>query len=71
MYGTYEELSESNEDFMEIMNRIETSTEAMKQNEVAEASENLEKRPGRGVVRRLSSVISTNSSVVMTKYLCT
>lgn len=65
MYGTYEELSKSNENFMKIMNRIETSTEAKKQKEVAEASENLERRLSRNGVRRLSSVISTNSSVVM------
>lgn len=65
MCGTYEELSKSNENFMKIMNRIETLTEAKKQNKVAEASENLERNSSRSGVRRLSSVISTNSSVVM------
>ncbi|KAK1124889.1 hypothetical protein K0M31_006239 [Melipona bicolor] len=68
MYGTYKELSKSNENFMEIMNRIETSTEAKKQTEVAEASESLERKLSRNGVRRLSSVISTNSSVVSYDY---
>ena len=62
MYGTYEELSKSNENFTKIMSRIETSMEAKKQNE---ASENLERRPSRTGVRRLSSVISANSVVMM------
>lgn len=64
MYGTYEELSKSNENFIKIISRIETLTEAKNQNK-AEASENLERKPSRSGVRRLSSVISTNSSVVM------
>lgn len=71
MYGTYAELSRFNEDFVNMMNRIKTSTEARKESEVVEASENsfAEKRPSRNGVRRLSSVVSTNSSVVIITYI--
>lgn len=71
MYGTYAELSKFNENFVNMMNRIKISTEARKESEIVEASENsfAEKRPSRSCVRRLSSVVSTNSSVVIITYI--
>ncbi|XP_003399081.1 ATP-binding cassette sub-family C member 4 isoform X1 [Bombus terrestris] len=70
MHGTYAELSKFNEDFVNMMNRIKTSTEARKESEIVEASENsfAEKRPSRSGIRRLSSVVSTNSSVISYDY---
>lgn len=71
MYGTYAELSKFNVNFVNMMNRIKTSTEARKESEIGEASENFfaEKRPSRSGIRRLSSVVSTNSSVVIITYI--
>lgn len=71
MHGTYAELSKFNEDFVNMMNRIKTSTEARKESEIVEASENsfAEKRPSRSGIRRLSSVVSNNSSVVIITYI--
>ncbi|KOC62298.1 Multidrug resistance-associated protein 4 [Habropoda laboriosa] len=71
MQGTYEELSKSSKDFVEMMNRIKMFAEARKQNESTEISENisLEKRPSKRSGLSRVSITSNSSSVISYNYM--
>ncbi|XP_017890581.1 multidrug resistance-associated protein 4-like [Ceratina calcarata] len=65
MRGTYDELSRSEEDFVEMMDRIKSSTEAKRASECVEAEN--EKRLSRKSLGR-ASIKSTSSSVASYNY---
>ncbi|XP_017760874.1 PREDICTED: multidrug resistance-associated protein 4-like [Eufriesea mexicana] len=62
MHGTYEELSKSNKDFSDMMNRIKMSTEAKKESKVESENSFRERRvSGKNGLRKLSTITSTSS----------
>lgn len=67
MYGTYEDLFRSNDNFIDMMNVIKMSTEIKMQNENVESFKNTstKRKSSKTIVRRLSSVKSTTSSMVI------
>lgn len=69
MYGTYEDLSRSNENFIDMMNIIKTSAETKVQNENVESFKSTKRKSSKTIVRRLSSVKSTSSSMVIITYI--
>lgn len=71
MYGTYEDLFRSNDNFIDMMNVIKMSTEIKMQNENVESFKNTstKRKSSKTIVRRLSSVKSTTSSMVIITYI--
>lgn len=70
MYGTYEDLFRSNDNFIDIMNVIKMSTEIKMQNENESFKNTSTKRKSsKTIVRRLSSIKSTTSSMVIITYI--
>lgn len=67
MYGTYEDLFRSNDNFIDMMNVIKMSTEIKMQNENVESFKNTstKRKSSKTIVRRLSSIKSTTSSMVI------
>lgn len=70
MYGTYEDLFRSNDNFIDMMNVIKMSTEIKMQNENESFKNTSTKRKSsKTIVRRLSSIKSTTSSMVIITYI--
>lgn len=71
MYGTYEDLFRSNDNFIDMMNVIKMSTEIKMQNENVESFKNTstKRKSSKTIVRRLSSIKSTTSSMVIITYI--
>lgn len=69
MYGTYEDLSRSNENFTDMMNIIKMSAEIKVQNENVESFKSTKRKSSKTIVRRLSSIKSTSSSMVIITYI--
>ncbi|XP_043798521.1 ATP-binding cassette sub-family C member 4-like isoform X2 [Apis laboriosa] len=65
MYGTYEDLFRSNENFIDMMNVIKSSAEIKIQNENVESFKNTstKRKSSKTIIRRLSSIKSTTSSM--------
>ncbi|CAK9798977.1 ATP-binding cassette sub-family C member 4 [Anthophora quadrimaculata] len=70
MQGTYEELSKSSKDFVEMMDHIKMSTEVRRRNTNTEISENtvLERRDSKNSGVNRVSISSNNSSVIFYNY---